>query len=141
MRKTSRAFLTVGAILGIIAGLLLIIVGILMVMASFAKPTDELIKIFDAVIKAYFNGSIDAFQKSAMVYGIVVVICSICALASAVFCFMAKRKPALGTLVAVIILSALGGSVFATLGGIFGLIANSQEKRAQVEAPKEEPLQ
>ena len=35
--------------------------------------------------------------------------------------------------ITVIVLSAFGGSAFATLGGIFGLIANAQERRAKLE--------
>ena len=136
MRRTSRAFLQVGAILGIIAGILLLIFGALMIAASFAKPGDEFLKIFEAVIKVYFNNRVDLFLKAAMAYGIALVICAICAIVSAVFCFIAKGKPTKSNFIVVIVLSLLGGSVFATLGGIFGLIAQAQARNNPSE-PKE----
>lgn len=142
MRKTSRTFLKVGAILGIILGVLAIIGGIVSAVIGKVRPDNEMLKPFYEIINQYFKGNISTFQNLAFTWGITIILCGICSIVSSVFAFIARNKPTNGMFITVIVLSACGGSAFATLGGIFGLIANAQERRAKLaEQPQDNQAQ
>ena len=130
MRKTSKTFLTVGAILGFVFGAIFAILGI--TLAVVGKTNDpQMLEPFQSFIDSMYGGSVAKFQQAALVYGITLVICGICSIVSGVFCHISKNKRSAGMFVAVIVLCALGGSIFGLLGAIFGLIANGQENRQQ----------
>ena len=142
MRRTSRSFLKVGTILGFIIGALLLIVGPIALFVGTTKDY-KVIEPWSELINQFFGGNIKRFQDAAVAYGVMAVIAGLCSIASAIFCIIARNKPQKGLFVAIIVLCAIGGSVFGLLGAIFGLIANAQEKRAQQPAPvveqQEEP--
>lgn len=140
MRNTSRAFLKVGSILGFVFGAIFVVLGI--ACAIVGKTTNyDLIKPFEDIIVNFFNGSIAKFQQAAFAYGIVLILCGFCSIASGVLCAIARNKRSAGTFITVIVLCALGGSVFGLLGAIFGLIANGQENRGQNAQPQDNQMQ
>jgi len=139
MRKTSRTFLKVGSILGFIFGVLILILAVVMLVVGKTKDPD-LLQGFSEIIQNMFNGSLAKFQDAAFIYGIFLLICGICSFVSGVFCAIARNKHSLGMLITVIVLCALGGSIFGLLGAIFGLVANGQEAKQQAQ-PQDNQMQ
>lgn len=138
MRRLSRTFLMVGAILSIVFGVLIFISGIGFMLASQASLGDEILAYFDFFFNTICKGDFGLFKALAVVYAVLFIFAGICSVICSVFAFISRNKPTKGMFITVLVLSVLGGSTFCTLGAIFGLIANGQEKRAQLALPKEE---
>ena len=138
MRRTSRAFLNVGIILGFVFGGLLIVAAFAGIFIGTTKEF-KFIEPFEELINRFFSGSIQKFQNAALTYGVFVLIAGICSIVSAVFCIVARNKPKQGLLITVIVLCAMGGSAFGLLGAIFGLVANGQDSRRQQSSCFEQP--
>lgn len=134
MRRTSRSFLKVGTILGFIIGGLLLIVGFVAIFVGTTRDY-KVIEPYVDLINQFFGGSVKRFQDAATFYGVFAIIAGLSSIASAIFCIIARNKPQKGLFITVIVLCAIGGSVFGLLGAIFGLVANAQEKRVQQPAP------
>ena len=141
MRRTSRSFLQVGAILGIVFGSFFLIAGFLMVLASTAKVGDSVLEMFESIVEVYFKNDWSLFLRIAPIYAVIFLVAAVCSIVSSIFAFISRNKPTKSNLIVVIVLSALGGSAFATLGAIFGLIANAQQNRAQLEQKQEQPVE
>ena len=137
MRKTSRTFLTLGTVFGFIFGILFLILGAVFAVVGKMKVDQNYIQAFQELIVKNFGGDIEKFRGAVFAYGIIFIIMGLCSIASGVLCIIAKPKPKMGNLIAVIVVTALGGSIFGLLGGIFGLIANAQENR-QPQQPMEQ---
>ena len=140
MRRTSRAFLNVGTILGFILGGLMIIAAIAAIFVGTTKDY-HVIEPFSELINKFFNSDVQKFQNTALVYGVLALIGGLFSIASAVLCIVARNKPKQGLFITVIVLCAIGGSVFGLLGAIFGLIANAQENRQQINQPQDNQMQ
>ena len=136
MRKTSRSFLKVGSILGFIFGAILLILGLALMVIGKIELSADLIEAFKNIIIDYYKGSVEKFQTGMFAYGIFLFVAGGCNIAGAVLCAIGRSKPKKGLFITIIVLSAIGGNVFAALGAIFGLVANAQEKRAQQAAPQ-----
>lgn len=138
MRKASHAFLKLGAIFGIILGVLYIGLGIAGIVLGKTNLTPELLEALKDVIKMFFNNDPAKFQQGAFLYGVILLIAGIASIASAIICIVAKNQKKNGLYLTVIILALIGGSAFGVLGAIFGLVANSQENKAKLNQPREE---
>lgn len=138
MRKASHAFLKLGAIFGIILGVLYIGLGIAGIIVGKTNLTPELLEAFREVIRMFFNNDPVKFQQGAFLYGVILLIAGIASFASAIICIMAKNQKKNGLYITVIVLALIGGSAFGVLGAIFGLVANGQDNRAKLNQPKEE---
>ena len=140
MKNTSRTMFNIGNIVNICylgLGGLFAIIGLLVMIIGGATGADEAAKAASIATGGGFLG-----------WGIYFLVTSILAL---VFVGKAKRELAdensqnNGPFIICIVFGAISSNPFYILAGIFGLIAEGQERNAQqpkaVEEPKEEPAE
>jgi hypothetical protein len=135
MRNVSRTFLIVGAIISILA-IFLYIGGAFAMIYTSKNLSDSYIMDAFKEIWSKILGDTDAekIQFIRLVLfgsGITMIVASVFMIPTAIFCFMARSNPTQGNLILVIVFGVLTGDAFVILAGIFGLIANSQERNRQ----------
>lgn len=132
MRRVSNIMLRIGMILSIICTVLLVISAATLIVVGVSPAVRQLI------IDGVNNGDIHSdlspegaavlVQSMALSYGITCAILAIVCVISAVISSQDLREPTKNRHIACIILGAFSTGL-ATLGGIFGLIADSQDRR------------
>ena len=132
MRRVSNIMLRIGMILSIICTILLVISAALLIVVGVSPAVRQLI------IDGVNNGDIHSdlspesaallVQSMALSGGITCAILAIVCVISAVISSQDLREPTKNRHIACIILGVFSTGL-ATLGGIFGLIADGQENR------------
>ena len=141
MRRVSNIMLRIGMILSIICVVLLAISAALLIVVGASPAVRE------AIITGVNNGDIHSdlspegaamlVQTMALIYGITCAIFAVVCVISAVVSSQDLREPTKNRHIACIILGAFSTGL-ATLGGIFGLIADSQDRhRANRQAEEQ----
>ena len=144
MRKASQIVLLVGGILCIVSAIALFVYAILaaavggvavMVLNGTIPPADipAWVNEFIARFTAYFPeiNTWEALASFAFTLAGLCLLFAIIGIPAAVLSFIARNKEKSGLYIACIVLGILSGTLVTAVGGVFGLIANSQQ-------PKEE---
>ena len=91
MRRTSRSFLQVGAILGIVFGSFFLIACFLMVLASTAKVGDSVLEMFESIVEVYFKNDWLLFLRIAPIYAVIFLVAAVCSIVSSIFAFISRK--------------------------------------------------
>ena len=126
MRKLSKTFLTISAVLSFICAGIFLIVGIIMIAAGAigAPAIAEAEQGSDVAAAAYLGGMIGG--------AVVFFFLAVFALVSGIVSNKAKATQAMGNLICAIVFSAISCTWLGVAGGILGLVANSREKNSGV---------
>ena len=135
MRNVSRTFLIIGAIFSIIAIFAFIGGAFAMIYASKNVSDAYIMEALQDIWPKIFGDTdaekIELIRTLLFSAGISMIVAAVFMIPTVIFCFMARVNPTQGNLILVLVFGVLTGDAFVILAGIFGLIANSQERNRQ----------
>ena len=132
MRKASNILLKIGMILNIVLAVLLVVSAALSIVVGVSSAIHEMI--IDGVNNGDIQSNLTAEQAAILVqslalsFGICSAIFAVVATIGAVISSQTLREPTKGRYIACIVLGAFASNV-TTVGGVFGLIADGQDRR------------
>ena len=131
MKKASKIILIVSGIIAILAAVTYLVVGI----ACFSLGQN----LTDAIIKAVegspeysgmpYEDLVNLVNSAKVVAGAVFILAGVFACINAVICFMANKKETKGLYIATIVFGVISSTLVSLVGGILGLIANTNENK------------
>lgn len=129
MRKAGRILLIVGSIVGFIAALVFIIYSIIMFSTGAIADSVE------AFGETLPQEQKDAFTAVGVVLGVIFIILALVEIAASVVKLVALSKGTKGSLIAAIVLSAIGLEIPGVVGAILTLVdlSKSQQQPEQIE--------
>lgn len=132
MRTASRIILIVGSIISIVVALIFFIIGGVFAFAG-SVPTEEIVAQLQAgTVTSTFPGTVqeqaEAIKAMSTGLGVFFIIAAVFNVLNTIFGFVANAKKTTGLHVCNIVFGVLSLTEVTLVGGIFGLIANGQEK-------------
>ena len=132
MRSASKIILIVGSIISIVVALIFFILGGVFAAAG-AVPTEEIVaQIQQGTITTTLPGTVqeqaEAFKVMSTGLGVFFIVVAVFNVLNTIFGFVANAKKTTGLHVCNIVFGVLSLTEVNLVGGIFGLIANGQEK-------------
>ena len=140
MRKASQILLLIGAIISIVVTVIfLVLAGFFMISGTSAEAKQIIAEgIRNGSITVNVPGAVteaekvEAVQATYVVLGVMFIFFALFGIVNTVLAFISRSKKSTGLFVCNIVFGFLSGTEVTLLGGIFGLVANSNEKNSQV---------